>query len=146
MVRNSMFQGALVGNLCVSATRWKRLSTVSGPVLRSMPGSSHLPLQPSFLSHQRRRGKVQRGVNVAYPSRHAQRLALPARQRERAADRGTERWSPTQWLQMHDTSRKRNPSFSLSTGLGEKPLWFEFTVDPPYLTSVTQHWRTSCHP
>ncbi len=34
------------------------------------------------------------GVNVAHPTCHAQRLALPARQWERAADGGTERWPP----------------------------------------------------
>ena len=32
------------------------------------------------------------GVSEAHLTRHAQRLALPARQRERAADGGTERW------------------------------------------------------
>ncbi len=32
------------------------------------------------------------GVSFAHLTRHAQRLALPARQRERAADGGTERW------------------------------------------------------
>ncbi len=33
-------------------------------------------------------------VNAAPPTRHAQRLALPAQQRERAADGGTKRWPP----------------------------------------------------
>jgi len=37
---------------------------------------------------------VRRGVSVAHPTRHGQRLALPAQQRERAADGGTERWPP----------------------------------------------------
>ena len=32
------------------------------------------------------------GVSEAHLTRHAQRQALPARQRERAADGGTERW------------------------------------------------------
>jgi hypothetical protein len=39
------------------------------------------------------------GVKFAHPTRHVQRLAWHARQKERAADGGTERWEPlTQWL------------------------------------------------
>jgi hypothetical protein len=52
------------------------------------------PLVPFFSPTGRGRGNVRRGVNVAHPTRHAQHLALPARQQERAADGGTERWRP----------------------------------------------------
>ncbi len=52
------------------------------------------PLAPFLSLCERGRGNVGRGVNVAHPTRHVQRLTLPARQRERAADGGTEYWSP----------------------------------------------------
>jgi len=43
-----MFRKMVAGNACVSATRWKRVLTVSGPVLRSAPWrSSPSPLPPS---------------------------------------------------------------------------------------------------
>ncbi len=51
MVRDIVFRRMLVGNAFVSATWWKRVSAVSGPVLRSTPGGPHLPPQPPFLSH-----------------------------------------------------------------------------------------------
>ncbi len=90
------------------------MTTVAGPALRSTPGGPHLPPSP-FLS--RAVGEEGEGegssddsapasVNNAkdtitlLPQRRSrargesnpQHLALPARQRERVADDGTERW------------------------------------------------------
>jgi hypothetical protein len=50
--------------------------------------------QPLPLPMGERKGNVGCGVNVAPPTRHAQRQALRARQRERATDGGTKRWPP----------------------------------------------------
>ena len=55
--------------------------------------TSPSPWPPSS-PHGEKKGNVGYGVNFAPPTRHAQRLALPAQQRERAADGGTKRWPP----------------------------------------------------
>lgn len=41
-----VFRGTLVGNAYVSATRWNRVLTGSGSVLRSALGGPHLPPSP----------------------------------------------------------------------------------------------------
>jgi len=57
------------------------------------------PLAPFLSSTGSGRGNMGGGVKFAHPTRHVQRLAWHARQKERAADGGTERWEPlTQWL------------------------------------------------
>ncbi len=56
----------------------------------TMRSAPHLP--PFRSPSGRGRGSV--GANVAHSTSYAQRLMLPARQWERAADSGTEHWSP----------------------------------------------------
>jgi hypothetical protein len=57
MVRNRVFRGTLADNAYVSATRWKRGSTVSVLVLRSTPGAPHLPPGPLPLPVWERKGE-----------------------------------------------------------------------------------------
>ncbi len=51
------------------------------------------------------------GVNLASPTRHAQRLALPAQQRERVAGGGTERCPPNPVLAQARYFPIKNPDF-----------------------------------
>ncbi len=51
------------------------------------------------------------GVNLASPTRHAQRLALPAQQRELAADGETERWPPNPVVAQARYFPIKNPGF-----------------------------------
>jgi hypothetical protein len=84
----------VAGNACVSATRWNRIATVATSVLRRTPGGPHLPPGPLPLPVGERKGERAAWGERRSPTRHAQRLALPARQGKRAADGGTERWPP----------------------------------------------------
>ncbi len=52
-----LFMGTLAGIICVSATRWNSVLTVSVPVLRSTPGGPHLPPAPLPLSRGDRKGE-----------------------------------------------------------------------------------------
>jgi hypothetical protein len=47
----------VAGNACASATRWKKVSTVSVPVLRRTPGGPHLPPGPLPLPVGERKGE-----------------------------------------------------------------------------------------
>jgi len=50
-------RGTLAGNVCVSATHWNRVATMSAPVLPSTPDSPHLPPGPLPLPHGERKGE-----------------------------------------------------------------------------------------
>ncbi len=105
-----MVRETLAGKVCVSAMSWNRVATVSALVLRSTPGRSHLSPCAPFLFHAGRgREHVGRGVNVTHPTRHGQRQALPARQRERIEEQNV--GPPMQWLHRHGTFSIRNPGF-----------------------------------
>jgi hypothetical protein len=94
MVRSRVFRGRLVGNVCVSATRWNRVAPVSALVLRRTPGGPHLPPCPLPLPVEERKGEGGTRGEPSLTQPDAQHLAPPARQRERAANGGTERWPP----------------------------------------------------
>jgi len=53
-----MVRGTLAGNIYVSARRWKKVSTVSAPVLWCTPGGPHFPPGPFLSSTGRGRGNV----------------------------------------------------------------------------------------
>ncbi len=74
-----MVRETVAGNECVAATRWKRVSTVSVPVLRSTPGGPHLPPYPLPLPVGERKGNVQRrDPRSPNPSRAAPGVACSA--------------------------------------------------------------------
>jgi hypothetical protein len=58
-------------------------------------------------------------LNPAHPTRHTHRLALPAWQRKRAVDEGTERWPLASWSQMHGASLIRNLGFDQALRMKE---------------------------
>lgn len=72
------------------------------------------PLAPFLSLTGRRRGRIGWigcGVNLASPTRHVQRLALTAQQRERVAGGGTERWPPNPVVAQARYFPMRNPGF-----------------------------------
>ncbi len=71
----------VAGNAYVSATRWKRVVTVSGPVLRSTPGAPHLPPCPLPLPRGERKGEqgVRERQNTGNPSRNGRIGTVVAR-------------------------------------------------------------------
>jgi len=52
-----MLRETWAGNACVSATRWNRVATGSASVLRSTPGTPHLPPRPLPLPVWERKGE-----------------------------------------------------------------------------------------
>jgi hypothetical protein len=77
-----MVREPVVGNAYVSATRWNRVSAVSGPVLRSTPGGPHLPSNSLPLPCGERKGAGGSGSERTLAPPHA----IVAR--ERTGERG----------------------------------------------------------
>ena len=71
----------VAGNAYVSATRWQRVVTVSGPVLRSTPGDPHLPPCPLPLPRGERKGErgVRERQNSGNPSHNGRTGTVVAR-------------------------------------------------------------------
>ncbi len=106
-----MVRETLAGKVCVSAMSWAGIGLqrcqrwCCGVRLAALT----FPLAPFLFHAGRGRENVGRGVNVTHPTRHGQRQALPARQRERIEEQNV--GPPMQWLHRHGTFSIRNPGF-----------------------------------
>jgi len=106
-----MVRETVAGNACVSATRWNRGQRCQRLCCGARLAALTFPLAPFLSLTGRRRGRMGCGVNLASPTRHAQRLTLPAQQRERVASGGTERWPPNSVVAQARYFPIKNPDF-----------------------------------